>query len=294
MLTHVPPSLTNIPGVSLAQRKSLGKYATLSGLLGYLRKKSVELGVVLPLVNFDVGLLQSTASVLRTCRRNPTRLIPFCCVDPRMPRAEERVADYLKRGCKGFGEHKVSLPVDHELSRRIYAVCNDFQIPLVIHFGSLLEHDYFNPGLSTFEEIASEYSEVTFIAHGPGWWKAISTNARQNEDYPSGRVVGNGLAIQLLRKCRNVHADLSGTSGLNALTRDRPFARHFLETFQDKIHFGSDYPFFLLDSMHDDAPVTTPFGLDDRHLNALRSLRLSTRTMRLITSENTLGMFDVT
>jgi len=205
-----------------------------------------------------------------------------------------KIEYYVRHGCKGFGEHKVSLPIDHTLSKAIYKTCNKLEIPILIHFGSLHKHDYFNPDVAQFEQIAADYPQATFIAHGPGWWREISADAGSLVDYPSGRIVPFGRADRILERCPNVHADISGTSGLNALVRDPIFAMHFLKRHQHKLHFGTDYPFFLLDVVHDDSPVTVPFGLDRRHFKMLGAMHLNSETMERIARGNTLRILDLT
>ena len=44
----------------------------------------------------------------------------------------------------------------------------------------------------------------------------------------------------MLRERANLYGDLSGTSGWNALDRDRGFARSFLLEFQDRLVYGRD------------------------------------------------------
>jgi predicted TIM-barrel fold metal-dependent hydrolase len=293
LIAKSSPKLFNIPGVTSAQRKYLSYYGSPAQLLEYLDKSSVEMAVILPLENMEREAISSTPSVLRISKRNPAQLIPFCCLDPRTPRVANKIASYVKRGCKGYGEHKVSLPIDHERSREIYKACNKLQVPIVIHFGSLLAYDHFNPGLSRFGKIALDYPEVTFVAHGPGWWREISATVPRSDAYPSGRILAGGLADRILEKYRNVHADFAGTSGLNALTRNPPFMRGFIQRYQDKLHYGTDYPFFLLDAIHGETSTTVPFGLDRRHLTALKNLHIDKRAKQRIGRDNTLRILDL-
>lgn len=47
--------------------------------------------------------------------------------------------------------------------------------------------------------------------------------------------------MELLRAYPNLYADLSAGSGFNALNRDHQFAYSFLDEFQDKLMYGTDY-----------------------------------------------------
>ncbi|OPX32429.1 MAG: hypothetical protein B1H40_02585 [Candidatus Latescibacteria bacterium 4484_181] len=60
------------------------------------------------------------------------------------------------------------------------------------------------------------------------------------QGYPRRKVVPGGRVDYLLQNYPNVYGDLSAGSGDNAMTRDREFARSFLERNQDKLLFGTD------------------------------------------------------
>jgi len=45
----------------------------------------------------------------------------------------------------------------------------------------------------------------------------------------------------MLRQYPNLYADLSGFSGLNAISRDVGFGKEFLIEFQDRLLFARDY-----------------------------------------------------
>lgn len=46
---------------------------------------------------------------------------------------------------------------------------------------------------------------------------------------------------KLLRKYKNLHLDLSDETAYNALTRDKEYGPAFLEEFQDRAYFGTDF-----------------------------------------------------
>ena len=94
---------------------------------------------------------------------------------------------------------------------------------------------------ASLEIALKDYPNVNFIAHGPLFWKYVSADAAiRKELYPKGPVVGEGIIWRLLTDYPNFHADISGDSGLNALTRDPLNAKRFLSLFENKILYGTD------------------------------------------------------
>ena len=82
---------------------------------------------------------------------------------------------------------------------------------------------------------------LTLIGHGPGWWANISGDGKHlTEHNPSGPVVPGGAVVRLMREWPNLHADLSGRSGSNALSRDPAFGRDFAVEFADRLLFARD------------------------------------------------------
>jgi len=113
-----------------------------------------------------------------------------------------------------------------------------------------------------------EYPQINFVGHGPLFWKGISSDLRpENGLYPKGPVLGEGIICHLLSEYQNFYADISGASGLNALTRDPEFAENFLSRYEQKILFGTDN-----------------YSLGQKEF--LDSLQLSKRTYNLIYGDN--------
>jgi predicted TIM-barrel fold metal-dependent hydrolase len=104
---------------------------------------------------------------------------------------------------------------------------------------------YYFPGymldFASLEAALTSYPHTKFIAHGPLFWKHISSDAHNGGPvYPSGPVVGEGIACRLLAQYPNLYADISGGSGFFALQRDPKFAKKFLSDFSHKLLFGTD------------------------------------------------------
>lgn len=104
----------------------------------------------------------------------------------------------------------------------------------IVHFPGYL-HD-----IEGLERRLREFPGVCFIAHGPLFWKHLSAQVNQHAKHGRGRVRSGGTAVRLLETYPNLYADLSGVSGYRALSRDRVFAKVFLQNCYRKILFGTD------------------------------------------------------
>jgi len=218
-------------------------------LISTMDKLGIKKAAVLPIENPEETYYYFTTwQVLRACKRHPDRLIPFCNVDPRRGNADTNtdfyglIKRYVDQGCRGFGEYLAGLPVDDPRSMKIYEVCGQLGIPVLIHMDTLRNFDpNSETGLVAFEKVVSQLPDTTFIAHGPSWWWHISAEVNSEETYPKGKVVPGGRVEYLLSTYPNLYADLSAESGHNALARDLEFAPGFLERNKDKLLFGTDY-----------------------------------------------------
>jgi len=244
-------------------------------LLSYMADVGIEKSVVLPTPHFDAALgeyIHSSERVLRICRFHQ-ELIPFCCLDPEENERLNVLEDYVSKGAVGYGEHKVRLPIDHPGSLEIYEFCGEIGIPVLMHLDEA--HNYGFERI--FPKLAAKYSRTNFIMHGPGWWRHISADPG-SELYPKGPVKPHGLVDKILLEYGNVYADISATSGLNALQRDKEYAKEFLERHRLKILLGTDFP--CIDG------YGKQYGVDKLHLSLLESLELSDVAFKDITSKN--------
>lgn len=251
-------------------------------LLAYMDDLGVNVAVLLPLPGIveTESLLMSTDEIIKITRKYPGRIVPFCAIDPRVPRAEEKVEKYVKMGCKGFGEYKIMLKINDPLSLRIYKKCSELEIPILIHMDNK-----FNPDIHEFIKVLEEIPDTTFIMHGPGWWKHISGEVDESTDYPKGRVVPGGLIKSIFKRYKNVYADISAYSGLNALERDPEHAKRFLEEFSDRILYGTDFPCI--------ARLGNQYGPNREHLNFLLNLGLSKQVLERILYKNAIKILNL-
>ena len=207
--------------------------------------EGIERAVVLSIENpEETYYYVLSKDVIAACKRHPDRLIPFCCVDPRRGPADTStdflglIERHVERGAKGFGEHLAGLPIDDPRSMKIYEACGYLGIPVLFHMDNLRNTD--SAGLPGLERVLTTLPGTIFIAHGPGWWREISSHVDSKITYPEGPVKKGGRVRELLATYDNIYADLSASSGYNALNRDLDHAMDFLTDLSDKILFGTD------------------------------------------------------
>jgi predicted TIM-barrel fold metal-dependent hydrolase len=221
---------------------------TPEGLVAWMDRHHVQKAVVLPLVSPESSsYLNLTEQALDAALRFPSRLISFCCIDPRTSYTGGKaglrtmIKDYVDKGARGFGEHKAGLAIDHPKMMDLYEVCAVLKLPVLFHMDNLRGMD--TPGLPGLERVLKGFPTVNFLGHGPGFWASISGDLKAADlgGYPTGRVTPGGALDRLFDGYPNLWADLSAGSGTGALTRDRAFAREFLIRRADRLLFGTDY-----------------------------------------------------
>ena len=219
-------------------------------LLRWMDAHDIAGAAVLPLVSPEAFWYPiATDFVLRETQRHRDRLVPFCAIDPRTLvthlTTRRLVVDMLKRyidaGAKGFGEHKVRLPIDDPLNMALYEACAELKLPLLLHLDNQSNMD--QPGLPGLEKVLRSLPDLRIIAHGKGWWASISgglTQADLHVGYPRGPVAPGGAVDALMDRHPNLLADLS-SSGAHAICRDPEFGATFLLRRADRLLFGTDY-----------------------------------------------------
>jgi len=219
---------------------------TVRKLLKRMDELGISKAVVLPIENpEETDFYVTSETVLRSAKRYPERLMPFCNVDPRRGDPETFdpypiIEEYVSKGCVGFGEELAGLKIDDYRLQRIYEAVAKFRLPIVMHLDAYRNID--EVGLPRFESMIKKYSKTIFVAHGPHWWAEISGNVKTEDlsAYPKGPVTPGGKVDYLLQKYGNLYADLSAESGFNALARDPEYAKIFLERNSEKLLFGTD------------------------------------------------------
>ncbi|NUC70974.1 amidohydrolase [Haloterrigena sp. SYSU A558-1] len=233
-------------------------------LVSWMDAVGIDRAVVLALDSPESYPVQAPSWwILEQVAAYPDRLVPFCTVDPRTLVYEEDFSAvtnllerYVERGARGFGELKAGLPVDDARHERLYELCAEHGLPVVLHLDDKTMLDAV--GLPRFENVLASFPDVDFVGHAHGWWAHISADVEESDlgRYPERPVEPGGRVPELLARYDNVYGDLSGLSGWTGLTRDPEYGQAFLETHHEQLLFGTDY-------LHPDQE-TPQLGLFDR------------------------------
>ncbi len=187
---------------------------------------------------------------LRYTEHAPDRFVLGYAPDPRRADAIDRLGAAIEiYGVRLYGELKLRMMYDNPDALRMFRFCGEKGLPVTVHIdyefdtGSKYPRPnwWYGGGIEAFERALRACAETVFIGHAPGFWAHISGDDLYDQvPYPTGKVVPGGKLPQMFRQYPNLYADLSAGSGLNALTRDSPFAREFLLEFQDRLLYGRD------------------------------------------------------
>ena len=218
---------------------------TAEDLLEFMDENGIEQAAVSPLVSplaWDHPV--STDYVLEKTKPYRDRLIPFCAIDPRSNKwgrpMVDKLEQFVEAGARGFGEHKLGLPIDHPLNIELFAACGEVGLPVLFHLDSLRNTD--EPGLPGLEHVLKQVPDTNMVGHAQGWWASISGDATREDlqNYPDRPVEPGGAIDRLMDKYPNLYGDLGAGSGANAILRDLEFGREFLIRRADQLVFGTD------------------------------------------------------
>ncbi|HZQ50828.1 MAG TPA: amidohydrolase family protein [Bryobacteraceae bacterium] len=163
--------------------------------------------------------------------------------DPAQPGADEVIRKAIRDGAISVGELKYHLALDSPAMRRVYEVCAELQVPVMMHIQNFPHFPGelpYNTGYPQFDKVLSAYPKTNFIGHGDLFWAHISADVPTDRGYPSGPIKPGGLTDKFLSDFPNMYADTSANSGNNALSRDIEFSRNFIVRHRSKLIFGSD------------------------------------------------------
>ena len=188
----------------------------------------------------------------------PERFLLGYCPDPRKPDSIQRLRAVTELyDISICGELKLRMMYDNPDAIRMYRVCGELGLPVLIHLDYELKEgdrypwaDYwYGGGIDVLERMLELCPETKFLGHAPGFWAHISNDEQyKTQRYPKGQVISGGRIEQLLEKYPNLYCDISAGSGHDALARDTEFTKGFLTKWQDRVLFARDY----FDNIHQD------------------------------------------
>lgn len=223
----------------------------------------IEKGCILPIVSPEIYFPQSNEDILDMAEKYPDRLIPFCNIDPRaMSNSPFAPLDiplqyYKERGCKGLGEVMPGLEILDYRVQNLFACAQKVGLP-VIYEGAITKTNAFGmydePGLPGLEITLQRNPELIIFGHGPVFWSELSVLGTPAERgvalqlrkgaagrLPKGPILGEGVVPKLMRRYPNLYGDLSDGTPSNMLLRDEDYGAAFLDEFQDRLFFGTDF-----------------------------------------------------
>jgi predicted TIM-barrel fold metal-dependent hydrolase len=153
-----------------------------------------------------------------------------------LPGCRAELEKWLKKGAVAIAEQKFQVDCDSPGIVEVAEVAQEFNVPILLHF----QHNKYNKHIERFHSVLEKFPKVNFIGHAQTWWANVDAKCDQTTMYPIGPITPGGLTDRLLTDYPNMYGDLSAGSGLNALNRDKDFARDFIKRHQDKLIYGSD------------------------------------------------------
>lgn len=245
-----------------AKLPAIPKFLTPEQLIEQYDRLGIDKGVLLPVVNPEIYLPQSVDEILDVCDRYPDRFIPYCNIDPRaLTNSDKAPLDaaleyYKNKGCRGVGEVMPNLPLMHPMVQNLFSAAEKVGLPIVYDGSDQLEGDfglYDDPGLPQLEHTLQRFPKLKIFGHGPVFWAELGKlrtpgerayifdlRGHQVGHFPDGPIE-EGVVPVLFRRYPNLMGDLSDGTPIMSLSRDLDFSGRFLEEFQDRLFFGTDF-----------------------------------------------------
>jgi uncharacterized protein len=175
--------------------------------------------------------------------KRPGHFVRSVSTDPAQADAAAVIRKAIEGGAVSVGEMKYHVALDSAEMRRVYDVCAEMRVPVMMHiqnFPHFAGELPYNTGYPQFDKVLRAYPKTNFIGHGDLFWAHISADVPTDRGYPSGPIRPGGLTDKFLSDFPNLFADMSANSGNNALSRDTEFSRSFIVRHRTKLIFGSD------------------------------------------------------
>lgn len=159
-----------------------------------------------------------------------------------------KLRKYKEMGAVGMGEFGCRLRMDDPKMEHLFSCLEELELPFLFHMAPADQPPFYgmvdDPRMPGLEAVLRNHPRLIVIGHSQCFWFELSktgeTDPNKRNSYPTGKVT-EGRVPELMRKYPNLYCDLSAGSGQNALLRDTEYAIKFMEEFQDRLMFGTDW-----------------------------------------------------
>jgi len=213
----------------------------------------VEKGLVLPGgASPECGTnAMSTREVREMVKKNPQTIgWWYVSVDPRniknSPESDftPLLMHYKSQGARGISELTANMNLDDPKMLNFFHHCEKCNMPVILHFGKSgtgygVVDDLHLPRL---DKVLTMFPNLTIMGHSMAFWSEFGSDVTDENryDYLSGPIFKPGAVFYLMKKHRNLVADLSAMSGYSAMLRSPELTYGFLEEFADSIIYATD------------------------------------------------------
>lgn len=239
-------------------------FPTPEQVLAVYDELEIDKGVLLPVVSSEIYFPQSNEEILDMVAQYPDRFAAFCNLDPRAltnsPDAPlgEVLQYYKDLGCRCVGEVMCNLSMMDPLVQNLFRHAEVVGLPVTFDGSDRVGGDfglYDEPGMPYLEHTLQRFPNLVILGHGPTFWVEIGrldTPAERGGVFapdgsyvggirPTGPIKEEGVMPKLMRRYPNLYGDMSDNNPYMMLVRDPDYGPQFLNEFQDKLLFGTDY-----------------------------------------------------
>lgn len=174
----------------------------------------------------------------------------FASIDPRNLMNSDQtdftllMMHYKAMGARGISELTANMYLDDPKMLNFFKYCEKCEMPVILHFGK--------PGvgygvlddlhLPRLDKVLTMFPKLIIMGHSMAFWAEFGDDVTEENrhDYFTSPIRKPGVVFDLMRRHKNLVADLSAMSGYSALMRDTELTYRFFDEFQDNIVYATD------------------------------------------------------